>query len=246
MSLSDKIAIVTGGSQGIGKAITETLAVAGAHVIIANRNADKARDTVDELKGKGLSVEARSLDVSQMAEVERFIKQVASDFGKIDIIVNNAGITRDNLIMRLKEEDWDQVIDINLKGTFNMIKSTSRIMMKARQGRIINITSVVGLTGNAGQSNYAASKAGIIGLTKSLAKELSSRGITVNAVAPGYIESDMTSEISDDAKALFLTNIPLGRPGTGEDVAKAVCFLASEDSGYITGQTLNVDGGMVM
>lgn len=246
MRLTDKVAIVTGGARGIGKGIAREFASEGARVIIVNTNPDIAQKAVDELAADGLTITARQVNVADIDAVEPFVKAVVSEFGSIDICVNNAGITRDNLLMRLKADDWDTVMNVNLKGTFNMVRAVSRPMMKARYGRIINISSVVGLTGNAGQANYAASKAGIIGLSKSAAKELASRGITVNVVAPGYIETEMTEQLTAEATDGFLSNIPLNRAGTPDDVAGVVTFLASESARYITGQTINVDGGLVM
>jgi 3-oxoacyl-[acyl-carrier protein] reductase len=246
MSLEGKVAVVTGGARGIGKAIAKQLAGEGAKVVIVNRRAEAAEAAKAEFAEAGLEIESLLADVSVADEVDALIKTVTTEHGTIDILVNNAGITRDNWIFRLKEEDWDAVIAVNLKGTYNCIRAVCKPMMRAKGGRIINITSVVGLTGNASQANYAASKAGVVGLTKSAAKELSRWGVTVNAVAPGYIQTDMTAELTDDAKEAFLTNIPLARPGTGEDIAAAVSFLAGDSASYVTGQTLNVDGGMVM
>lgn len=247
MMLNESAAIVTGGARGIGRAIALALARAGAKVVVnyAGR-ADKAEETVQlirEAGSDGLSVQA---DVSQAAEVERLVKTAAEAFGKVDILVNNAGITRDNLILRMKEADWDAVLDTNLKGMFLCTKAVSKGMLKQRSGVIINISSVVGLNGNAGQANYAAAKAGVLGFTKSMAKELAPRGIRVNAVAPGYIMTDMTETLAEEVKNQILGEIPLSRIGNPEEVAQAVLFLVSPAASYITGQTLCVDGGMVM
>jgi len=246
MKLKNKVALVTGGARGIGKEICERLASEGAKLAIVDIMLESAEATAKEFCAKGIDAKAYAANVATPADVDTMVKDVKKDFGQIDILVNNAGITRDGLIMRMKESDWDAVIAVNLKGTFNCIKAVSRIMMKARSGKIINIASVVGVMGNAGQANYSASKAGVIGLTKTTAKEFASRNIQTNAVAPGYIQTDMTEKISDEAKELFMTAIPLKRPGTPTDVANVVCFLASSDSDYVTGQVINVDGGMVM
>ena len=244
--LSGKIAIVTGSTKGIGKEIALEFAREGAKVVISGRNEERANEVVAEIKNAGGEALAVIGDVSVMADAQSLIDETVKAFGQVDILINNAGITRDNLLMRMKEEDWDTVLNINLKGTFNTIKSVTRQMMKQRSGRIVNITSVVGQIGNAGQANYAASKAGIIGLTKSVAKELASRGITCNAIAPGFIDTDMTEVLGEKAREALLTQIPLARLGNVLDIAKAAVFLSGDDAGYITGQTLNVDGGMVM
>ncbi len=246
MKLTNKVAIVTGSTKGIGREIALAFAREGATVVVSGRNEARATQVCEEIKAAGGTALAVVGDVSQMSDAQQLIEETVKAFGQVDILVNNAGITRDNLLMRMKEEDWDAVININLKGTFNCIKSVTRQMMKQRSGRIINITSVVGQTGNAGQANYAASKAGIIGLTKSVAKELASRQITCNAIAPGFIETDMTEVLGEKVKSELLGQIPLGRLGRVADVAHAVVFLASDAAAYITGQTLNVDGGMVM
>lgn len=245
--LKDKVAIVTGGTRGIGRAIALKLADQGANIVINYRNSDKeAEELKSILEGKGVKVLTVKCDISNFEDSKNLIDKCKEVFGKIDILVNNAGITKDTLIMRMKEEDFDNVIDVNLKGTFNCAKHASAIMLKQRFGKIINMTSVVGIAGNAGQVNYAASKAGVIGLTKSLAKELGSRGITVNAVAPGFINTDMTASLSEKVKEEASKNIPLKRLGDPEDVANLVGFLASDAANYITGQVINVDGGMVM
>jgi 3-oxoacyl-[acyl-carrier protein] reductase len=245
--ISGKNAIVTGGSRGIGRAIAVALARAGANVAIfyaGNRAA--AEETVTLIESEGRKALALQVNVADSQQVDHAVKEVLSAFGRIDILVNNAGITRDNLLVRIKEEDWDQVVDTNLKGAFLCTKAVARTMMKQRYGRIINISSVVGVMGNLGQANYVASKAGLIGLTKATARELASRGITVNAIAPGFIQTDMTAALPEDVKEQMLTAIPLGRFGGAEEVAEAVKFLASDGAAYITGQTLHVDGGMVM
>jgi 3-oxoacyl-[acyl-carrier protein] reductase len=247
MLLVEKTALVTGASRGIGRAAALELAKAGAKVAVnfaGNRAAaEEVVSLIEAAGGQAMLVQA---DVGNAADVEAMVKAVVERFGKIDILVNNAGITRDNLIMRMKEEDWDAVIHTNLKGIFNCTKAVSKLMMKQRYGRIINMASVVGVMGNAGQANYAAAKAGVIGFTKSMAKELASRNITVNAVAPGYISTDMTANLPEQARLDLQSQIPLQRLGTPEDVATAVLFLVSPGADYITGQTLHVDGGMVM
>lgn len=244
--LTGKVAIVTGGSRGIGRAVSLRLAREGADVaVVFAGNREKAEAVVGEIQEMGRRAVAIQADVSQAEQVDAMVKQVIEAFDRVDILVNNAGITRDNLLLRLKEEDWDAVLNTNLKGVFLCTKAVTRQMMKQRFGRIINISSVVGLIGNPGQANYVAAKAGVIGLTKTAARELASRGITVNAVAPGFIETDMTAVLGEDTREQMLGQIPLGRFGSAEDVAGAVAFLASDDAGYITGQTLNVDGGMV-
>ena len=245
-NLTDKVAIVTGASRGIGEAIAKKISSCGAKIILIARNSDQLVAVKETIISKGGIAESMAGDVSNLNSISEIVTNTIDKWGQIDILVNNAGIARDNIIMRMKEDDWNSVMNINLKGCFNGIKSVARPMIKNKAGRIINITSVIGQIGNAGQSNYAASKAGIMGLTKSMAKELGSRNITVNAVAPGYITTDMTNELNDDVKEKMKSSIPLGRLGTPDDVANLVCFLASDDAGYITGQTFNVDGGMVM
>ncbi|MGH7529607.1 MAG: 3-oxoacyl-[acyl-carrier-protein] reductase [Gemmatimonadales bacterium] len=241
LDLSGKVALVTGGTRGIGLEICRAFAAAGAAVALCARDAAKAQAVAGELGGRGYGC-----DVGLADQVEAFVAAVERDCGQIDILVNNAGFTRDNLLFRLSEADWDAVLDTNLKGAFLMTKHAARGMIKRRWGRVINITSVVGLNGNKGQSNYAASKAGMIGFTKSVARELASRNVLVNAVAPGYVETELTRGISADAKQYLQDNIPLGRLGQGMDIAAAVLFLASDLASYITGHVLVVDGGMVM
>jgi len=247
MLLEGKVAIVTGASRGIGRCVAIALAKAGAKVIINYAGnvvaANEVKSIIEAAGGQGMLMQG---DVASDEAVASMVKETMASFGRIDILVNNAGITRDNLLMRMKEGDWDAVMNTNLKGVFMCTKAVSRVMMKQKYGKIINMTSVVGLTGNAGQSNYAAAKAGVIGFTKSMAKELASRGITVNAIAPGFIDTDMTAVLPEQVKEEFISKIPLGRLGSPEDVAAAVIFLVSDCAKYITGQTLNVDGGMVM
>jgi len=245
-NLKEKVAIVTGASRGIGEAIATQLSTCGAKIILIARNANKLKIVQERIASQGGIAESIAGDVSSLDSFAEIISSANEKWGHIDILVNNAGVARDNIIMRMKEDDWDEVMSTNLKGCFNGIKSVTHPMIKNKAGRIINITSVIGQIGNAGQSNYAASKAGIMGLTKSMAKELGSRNITVNAVAPGYITTDMTDELNNDVKEKIKSSIPLGKLGTPDDVANLVCFLASDDAGYITGQTFNVDGGMVM
>ena len=245
--LEGKIAVVTGVSRGIGKAIA--LRLAGEHALVVinyNGSKERAEAVKEEIEQAGGKAEILQCNVADFSECETFIKEVIARFGRIDILVNNAGITRDSLLMRMSEEDYDAVLNTNLKGTFNCIRFVSRQMMKQRSGRIINMASVSGVLGNAGQANYSASKAGVIGLTKSAARELASRGITVNAIAPGFINTEMTEVLSDKVKEGAAAQIPLGMFGEPEDIAAVAAFLASEDARYITGQVLNVDGGMAM
>ena len=245
--LKGKVAIVTGSGRGIGKAIALKLAENGADIVINDiPGSDYADDTKKEIEALGVRAIVVRGDVRNQEDVEKLVDTTVKTFGRLDILVNNAGITRDGLMIRMSEEDWDMVLDINLKGAFNCIKAAVRPMMKQRSGSIINIASVVGVMGNAGQANYTASKAGLIGLTKTVAKEFSSRNIRANAVAPGFIESHMTDVLTDEVKNKYFDAIPLSRFGTTEDVSKAVLFLASDLSSYITGQTINVDGGLVM
>ena len=246
LDLTDKVAIVTGGARGIGKSISAELARAGATVYIINRSAESANAALAEFANEGLTIKGELLDVADTEAVDQCVKKITAEAGGIDILVNNAGITRDGLLMRMKEEDWNAVMDTNLKGAFNFIKSVSRPMMKKRWGRIINVSSVIGLIGNAGQLNYSAAKAGMIGMTKAAAKELAARNINVNTIAPGYIVTDMTAALPDDVKDDIQTKIPLARLGQPNDIANLVVFLSSEAADYITGQTINVDGGMVM
>ena len=247
MNLTGKTAVVTGGSRGIGRAICLELARQGANIVLCYAgNEAMAAQTASECRQLGVSALPLRCDVSDAGEVKALMDAALAQFGRIDILVNNAGITKDGLLMMMKEESFDAVIDTNLKGTFLCVKAVSRAMMKQRFGRIINLSSVVGLHGNAGQVNYAASKAGVIGLTKSAAKELASRGITVNAVAPGFIDTDMTAALPEQARTALLGTIPAGRLGAAEEVAKAVAFLAGDAASYITGQVLAVDGGMSM
>lgn len=245
--LEGKVAVVTGASRGIGRAIALKLASMGAAVIINyNGSKERAEEVKREIEAGGGTSVIYQCDVSDYERCETFIQDVIKEYGRIDILVNNAGVTRDGLLMKMNEEAFDQVVNTNLKGAFNTIRFASRQMLKQRSGRIINMSSVVGVTGNAGQANYAASKAGVVGLTKAAARELASRGITVNAIAPGFIETDMTSILPEKVKEASVAQIPLGSFGKPEQVAAAAAFLASEDAGYITGQVLHVDGGMVM
>ena len=244
--LQNKIAIVPGAGQGIGQAIAVRLAQEGAEVAVSDINLQTAEQTASQIRQMDRRSLALKVDVANFEDVQAMVEKSTEEFGRVDILVNNAGVTKDNLLVRMTQQQWDWVISVNLKGAFNCTKAVVPLMMRNRYGRIINIASVIGLVGNAGQANYAASKAGIIGLTKSAAKELASRGITVNAVAPGYIQTEMTERLPEQAKEAFLKTIPLQRAGLPQDVAGVVVFLASEDASYITGQVINIDGGMVM
>lgn len=247
MKLAGKVAVVTGASRGIGKSIALELAKQGADVVVNYAGSvDRANEVVKEIGALGRKAISIQCDVSNTDSVNAMMKEALESFGNIDILVNNAGITRDNLLMRMKDSEWDDVINTNLKGVFLCTKAVTRPMMKQRKGRIINITSIVGVTGNPGQANYVAAKAGVIGFTKTTAKELAQRNITVNAIAPGFITTDMTDKLTEEVKNSMLTQIPLGQFGRPEDIANAVVFLASDDSSYITGQTLHIDGGMYM
>ena len=246
MELADQVAIVTGSARGIGKTIALQLAEAGANLVISDLNVEAGNETVNEIKKMGRQAIWIEADVSKSDQATMLIEETQEKLGRLDILVNNAGITRDNLLMRMSEDEWDSVIAVNLKGTYNCIRAATKFLMKQRSGRIINIASVVGQMGNAGQANYASSKAGVIGLTKSVAKELAARNILVNAVAPGFIETAMTEKLPEKARESLLNLIPLAKLGQPEDVAKVVLFLSSNRSNYITGQVINVDGGMVM
>jgi 3-oxoacyl-[acyl-carrier protein] reductase len=244
--LTGKVALVTGGARGIGRAICERLGAEGAALAIVDILPEVAEKTAAELRAQGMDTASYGADVAKFADAEATVQAVIARFGRLDILVNNAGITRDTLMIRMSEQDWDLVISVNLKGTFNFTKAVMRPMMKARTGKIVNIASVVGRMGNAGQANYAASKAGVIGLTKTAAKELATRNVTVNAVAPGYIQTDMTKDLPQGAKDAFMTVTPMQRAGSPADVAGVVFLLASPDSDYVTGQVLTVDGGLLM
>ena len=244
--LNGKIAIVTGASQGIGETIAVEMAKSGANVFCLARNKDALDSTINKIISNGDEASAYSCDISDNEQFNNIVTDIFKEYGSIDILVNNAGITNDTLLMRMSDEQWDSVLNINLKGSFTCTRSVIKYMMKKKSGRIINITSIVGLTGNAGQANYAASKAGLIGMTKSIAKEVASRGITANCVAPGWIETAMTEQLSDDVKNKFLSQIPTGKIGYPKDIANTVIFLASKEAEYITGQTITVDGGRII
>jgi 3-oxoacyl-[acyl-carrier protein] reductase len=244
--LSNKTAIVTGASQGIGKTIAIEMAKSGATVFCLARNKEALDTTIKKITENGGKATAFSCDISNNDDFKSIILNIVKEYGSIDILVNNAGITKDNLLMRMSDDQWDDVLNINLKGSFTCIRSVIKHMMKKKFGRIINITSIVGITGNAGQANYAASKSGLIGLTKSIAKEVASRGITANCVAPGWIETSMTDQLSTEVKNKFLSQIPAGKIGQSKDIANAVIFLASDEAEYITGQTITVDGGRII
>ena len=245
-NLNDKIAIVTGASQGIGETIAVEMAKSGANVFCLARNKNALDSTINKIISNGDKASAYSCDISDNEQFNNIVTDIFKEYGSIDILVNNAGITNDTLLMRMSDDQWDSVLNINLKGSFTCTRSVIKYMMKKKAGRIINITSIVGLTGNAGQANYAASKAGLIGMTKSIAKEVASRGITANCVAPGWIETAMTKQLSDDVKNKFLSQIPTGKIGYPKDIANTVIFLASKEAEYITGQTITVDGGRII
>lgn len=245
VDLSGKVAMVTGGSRGIGRAVAEYLYAAGGHVAVIGRDEARARAAAGALTGRGKAL-AVGADVADAAQVEAAVATIEAALGPVDILVNNAGLTRDGVLVRMSDDDWQTVLDVNLKGAFNTMRHVTRGMMKRRAGRVVNVTSIVGLTGNRGQANYAASKAGLIGLTKSVAKELASRNVLINAVAPGFIDTDMTRDLPETARGALLAQIPLGRLGSPADVAGVVLFLASDLASYITGQVIVVDGGMVM
>jgi len=245
MLLKDKVAIITGGARGIGKEIALALAREGVRLALADINPENLAQAEKELASCGVKVCTFAVDVTDFSQVEQMVNKTLDKFKKIDILISNAGITADALLVRMKEEDWDRVLAVNLKGTFNCTKAVSRVMIKQRSGKIINIASIIGLIGNVGQANYAASKAGVIGLTKSAARELAPRGINVNAIAPGFIQTEMTQRLPEEVKSKMLEAIPLKKFGQPRDVARLAAFLASEEAGYITGQTICVDGGMV-
>ncbi|MBL7158246.1 MAG: 3-oxoacyl-[acyl-carrier-protein] reductase [Candidatus Omnitrophica bacterium] len=245
MLLKDKISIVTGGARGIGKAIALKLAQEGSNIAFCDVNAETLASAEKEIRATGRDVLSAKVDVTLFEEAKSFVQKTLDKFGKINILINNAGITRDGLLVRMGEADWDAVLNVNLKGTFNFTKATAKVMMKERGGKIVNIASIIGLIGNAGQANYAASKGGVIAFTKSIAKELAARNINVNAIAPGFIETQMTQKLTEDVKSAIMKQVPLGRWGTGEDVANIALFLVGDASSYITGQVIQVDGGMV-
>jgi len=246
MVLKDKVAIITGGGRGIGKEIALTFAREGANIAICDVNAEVLNTAQADIEKTGRTVLTGVVDVTKPDQVDSFVQKTLDKFGKIDILVNNAGITRDTLLVRMSENDWDLVLSVNLKGAFNCTKAVSKIMMKQRDGRIVNMASIIGIMGNAGQANYAASKGGLIALTKTVAKELASRNVRANAIAPGFIQTDMTAKLSEEVRSEMLKHIPLGKLGTAQDVADLALFLASDASSYITGQVVQVDGGMVM
>jgi len=246
LNITNKTAVVTGASRGIGKAISKGLFNKGSKLALISRNKEDLIKAKTEIRNDSEDIRIYPCDISNFEDVQNTFKKILADFESIDILVNNAGLNRDNLVLRLKEQDWDMVMDVNLKGCFNTVKAVTKLMVRNKSGKIINISSVIGQIGNAGQVNYSASKAGILGLTKSLAKELGSRNITVNAIAPGYIETDMTDNLSKDVKNKLYQYIPLNRFGTTDDITNLVLFLSSEKASYITGQVMNVDGGMVM
>ena len=242
--LKGQVAVVTGSARGIGKAIALKLAAAGADIVVSDVLADEAEQTAGEIRELEVRAVSCTADVSRAEEAERLMKTAVDELGRLDILVNNAGITRDGLFIRMKDDDWDAVLSVNLRGTALCSRAAAKIMFKSRSGRIINVSSVIGLIGNAGQANYAASKAGVIGLTRSLSKELGPRGITVNAVAPGFIETAMTDKLADETKQAYVKNIPLGRFGTPDDVADTILYLATPAAAYVTGQVIAIDGGM--
>ena len=246
MRLEGKIAVITGGARGIGKEIAKVLAKEGANCVLCDVNAEDLKNATAEIEGLGVQCMGLSLNVCDLKQCEEAMNKIIDKFQKIDILINNAGITRDGLLLRMKEEDWDSVISVNLKGTFNCTKAAIKVMLKQKSGRIVNVASIIGVIGNAGQANYAASKAGIIGLTKSVAKEVASRNINVNAIAPGFIQTKMTEVLSEEVKEAMRKQIPLKRFGRPEDVGNLVLFLVSDDASYITGQVIKIDGGMVM
>lgn len=244
--LKEQTAIITGGARGIGKEIALTLARAGANIVIADLILEKAQETADEVKKLGANALTVQVDVTKKEDVDNMLQETLKEYNSVDILINNAGVTRDTLIIRMKEEDWDFVLRVNLKGTFNCLKSAAKLMIKQRKGKIVNIASIVGFTGNVGQANYSASKAGVIALTKTAARELASRNITVNAIAPGFIDTDMTKSLNEEIKQKLKEQIPLGKLGMPEDIAHSVKFLVSEEASYITGQVIHVNGGMFM
>jgi 3-oxoacyl-[acyl-carrier protein] reductase len=245
MILKDKVSIITGGARGIGKAIALKFAEEGSSIAICDVNAEVIEGSKKDIEKTGRTVLAEKVDVTNLEDVQKFIQKTLDKFGKIDILINNAGITRDGLLVRMSDADWDAVLNVNLKGTFNCTKAASKAMMKQRTGKVVNIASIIGIVGNAGQANYAASKGGVIAFTKSAAKELASRNINVNAIAPGFIETDMTAKLAEDVKAAIMKQVPLGKWGSVNDVANVALFLVSDASAYITGQVVQVDGGMV-